>query len=498
VRSIRAYLLSRLLVGAALVLAVGAAVVYLVSRGALEAQFDRNLADREQALASLLSQVGEEVELEFSGQLMPEYERAERPDYFEIRVVGGPLLERSESLVTTDGPPLEPPREAGHEARFWTAPLPDGRSGRYVAQVVEVHHVYPEEGPQRPRAAVLRIVVARGRDGLVAATRGVLAACAAGSLVLLGLLAVLIRRAVRRGLAPADRLAAALDALEVEALPEGLGLGELPAELAPVAAKTDALIRRVDDALERERRTSADIAHELRTPISEVLTASEVALRDGSDPAAARRALAHVRDLASRMGRSVSTLLELARLEMGDARFAPVELALEPLVAELLRTHAALARERGLEVRSEVAPDARVRADGDALRIVASNLIGNAVTYATAGGRVVCRSETAPDGWRLVVENDSDALRREDLASLTRPFWRKDRARADRQRSGLGLALSVALAEKSGMRLEFALDGGLFRAALGAGVPRGNGYAPRPEPRPAPQSASSPASISRS
>lgn len=467
-KSIRSYLLMRLVIGATIVLATGAAAVFLVSRGALEQQFDRNLEDRVQALASILFQAGDEVELEFSDQLMPEYGREGRPDYFELWFRDGPLLERSESLAALGTGRLALAGEPGFEPTCWTAPLPDGRSGRYVAQLVEVHHVYPEEGPDRPRAATLLIVVARGREELLAATRRVLASCVAGSLLLLGLLAFVALRAVRRGLAPADRLAAALDALEVDDLPEGLALEGLPAELAPMAAKTDALIRRVDDALERERRTSADIAHELRTPISEMLTAAEVALRDESDPRRARRALAHVRDLASRMGRTVSTLLELARLETGDARFEGEELELEPLVAELLRTHGAVGRERGLDARSEIETDTRVTADRHALRIVASNLIANAMTYATAGGRVRCRAEANGTGWRLVVENDCADLEPEDLPALARPFWRKDRARSDRQRSGLGLALSVALAARSGMRLDFELAGGRFRGVLGS------------------------------
>jgi signal transduction histidine kinase len=66
-----------------------------------------------------------------------------------------------------------------------------------------------------------------------------------------------------------------------------------------------------------------------------------------------------------------------------------------------------------------------------------------------------------------VVENDAPELVPEDLRSLAEPFWRKDRARTDRSRSGLGLALSCALAQRTGLELGFALDHGRFRAVLG-------------------------------
>ena len=317
--SIRRFLLTRLLAGAAIVLALAAAATSLAVTRSLEAQFAENLAGRIRALSSILFQVKDEVRFEFSDQLMPEYARLERPAYFELRYEDGRLLEGSESLHGTS---LETPSPAGAGPVRWTAPLPDGRSGRFAAETLELHHVYPEEGPDRPVAARVRIVVAVGREDLVRAERSAIAACVGGGLAVLLLLAVLARTAVDRGLAPANRLAAAMDAIQIESLPEGhepvdLAIEDLPNELHPIGRKLDALLDRTVTALRRERRTAADIAHELRTPISEIVTASEVALRDARDPLAPRRSLARIRTIAWRMGRSVSTLLKLARLEMG-------------------------------------------------------------------------------------------------------------------------------------------------------------------------------------
>jgi signal transduction histidine kinase len=79
---------------------------------------------------------------------------------------------------------------------------------------------------------------------------------------------------------------------------------------------------------------------------------------------------------------------------------------------------------------------------------------------------VRCRLDPSGEGWCFQVENDALDLRQEDLHALSEPFWRKDRARTDRDRSGLGLALSHALAEKAGMELVFELEEGKFRATL--------------------------------
>ena len=462
-KSIRSYLLTRLLGGAALVLAVTGVAVYLTVARALEAHFDRNLADRVQALASILFQVEDVIDFAFSDELMPEYERAELPFFFELRFDDGSLLERSNSAADAALPVPDAP---GDTLQFWDAELLDGRAGRYVSQRVQIHHVYPEEGPLRPDVKHVSIVVACGREELVAAESGVLLRCAGASLGLMTILALLTLRAVRRGLAPAERVAAAVDAIRMEDLPASLELGPLPAELAPIGEKTGVLLERVDRALEQERRTAADIAHELRTPISELLTVSEVALRHDDDHAAARRALCTVRDVASRMGRSVSTLLKLAWLEMGADTHDSVGIDLGGLVRDQLRPLAATQHERALHVDNAVPSGSLIEADEDVVRIVVSNLLGNATVYAPDGSVVRVALEQPREGWSLVVENPAGELRAEDLDSLSRPFWRKDRARSDRNRFGLGLALSCALAERVGMGLDFELEAGTFRARL--------------------------------
>lgn len=462
-KSIRSFLLARLMLGAALVLAAAGIVLYLVATRALERQFDRNLSDRVESFASILFQVRNELSFEFSGELMPEYEREELPAYFDLRLASGGVVELSDSL---HGQGLEVAGDIGREAHHWTAELPDGRLGRYVSRRIEVHHVYPEEGPDRPEAAVVDVVLARGREELIAAERLVLFNSLAFSLVVLALVAAIAWFAVGRGLEPLGRLGAALDRIDPERPPGRLHVGPLPDELAPVVGKTEALMGRVDEALERERRTTADIAHELRTPISELLTVSEVALRDGRDAGAAVRALRVCRDVARRMGGSVATLLKLARLEMGAERFDSLAVDLGGIVGEGLRALRALERERELDVQNRVPASAAVRGDEDVLRIVVSNLLCNALVYSPVAGTVTCAFESTERGWSLVLANRATALERKDLASLAEPFWRKDRARADREHSGLGLALSRALAAKAGLLLEFDLEGDVFRATL--------------------------------
>lgn len=471
-KSIRGYLLSRLIAGSALVLLMAGGGVYWAVARSLETQFDRNLTDRIQALSSIMFQEGNVIRCEFSDELMPEYSPGEAPAYFELRLLDGRPVELSESIEDLDLEDfaLVAPDPIGTRVQHWTAKLPDGRTGRFASQEFEIHHVYPEEEPDRPEAVVIRAIVARGREELVAAESQVMAQCAGFSLLLIGVIGLLAWTSVRRGLAPATRLASAVDGIEMNSLPEHFEAGVLPIELEPMSRKVDALIRRVEEALQRERRTTADIAHELRTPISELLTVSEVALMNGEDSKCTERALTTTRDVAWRMERSVSTLLKLARLEMGVETFEASRVDLGMLVGEHLRSLGRDGRDRELAWVNRLNGDDSVRGDEDALRIISSNLLRNAFSYTPQGGSIECRLEKGEEPWRFVVENDTRDLDNDDLEALTQPFWRKDHARADPSSSGLGLALSSALAEKAEMRLEFFLDGGRFRAEL-SGTP---------------------------
>lgn len=464
-KSIREFLLTRLMGGAALTLLVAGLSVYLVLERSLEKQFDRSLDDALRGLASLMFQVEDDVRFEFSDQLMPEYSRAEAPEYFELLREGGVVLERSDSLR---GAPLvaSPSREQPTTAH-WSAPLPDGRSGRYVGRWVEVHHVYPEEGPDRPTAARVHIAIARGRETLIEAERRALAACVLVALILTGALCAVAWFAVAHGLAPARRVASTLAQVDLAALPPALDFGALPSELAPLADKANALVRRVDAALERERRTSADIAHELRTPASELLAVCEVALRNGHDSARLRDALGRSRDIAWRMGASLATLLELSRLEMAREELPHAPCDLCAVLTEVRRALRPVERERGLEVDSHAPESCEVRAAPEAVRIVVSNLVANAVHYSPRGGRVSIRLERDGPRWRLSVSNPAPELTEEDLRAMSQPFWRKDHARSDGAHAGLGLALSSTLAKAARLELNFELEAGELRASVG-------------------------------
>src|SRR5262249_9793902 len=138
----------------------------------------------------------------------------------------------------------------------------------------------------------------------------------AGSLVLTLLAAAwLVAWNLERGLSPLARLGAQADAIGSESLATRFPVTGVPAELVPIGHRLNDLLARLDSAFERERRFTAAVTHELRTPIAELRSACDVALRW---PEESRASLAEAHEVSIQMGRLVEALLELRRGETGS------------------------------------------------------------------------------------------------------------------------------------------------------------------------------------
>ncbi|WP_043815754.1 ATP-binding protein [Rubrivivax gelatinosus] len=296
-------------------------------------------------------------------------------------------------------------------------------------------------------------------------------------LLMLPALMLALAWASRRALEPVRRIAGELEGRDAESL-RPLPLGETPAELLPIVGAMNALFERIEATRQRERRFTADAAHELRTPLA-VLRGELEALEDGvhqPTPELLRRLQQEVAMLAQLVG----DLHELALADVGALAFRQDELDLVPLVRSEVGALQAKAAERGLELQARL-PAAALPVSGDErrLRQLLLNLLSNSLRYTDPGGTV--RVELAAEGTDAVLDlQDSAPGVPEEL--LPRLFERFFRVEASRSRakggSGLGLAIARSLAEAHGGRLEARPSplGGLWiRLVLPRLRPRGEG-----------------------
>ena len=349
-------------------------------------------------------------------------------------------------------PDLAPPHAvAAGRPLFYDVPLRAGRA-RAVALALHAHGL--------PRVLVVAEDLS-AKDWLehrlhFALWVGVVLASALGALLAVA--------SVRRGLRPLDAFSAAVARLDPEQLPQVLSAPALPQELVPLRRALDAALARVAAALQRERRFSRDVAHELRTPLAEIRIAAEIAEREAGP--AERAAFVAVLQSAQLLQRTIDSLLALTRYEAGLAQPQP-----EPLdFAALLAQRVALAARLGVarDVRFDVAAGGErwVLSDPALLERILDNLLQNAAAYASPHSAVQLGFSATPRTW-LHVRNAAPELDDDDLAHLGERFWRKSAAREADGHGGLGLALAKTLAGVLGLELRFRLDGGALVAELG-------------------------------
>jgi signal transduction histidine kinase len=341
--------------------------------------------------------------------------------------------------------------------------LPDGRAARQATLRFWPRRELGQERDPRPRLEVT-LVVARATDEIRATIDRVTAALvgvgAAAMLLCLGIAFAV----VRYGLAPVRALATAISEIREDELGGQLDAAAAPGELRPVVERLDELLRRLAAAFARERELTAEVAHELRTPLGGLRATLEVALARDDRPAEKyRAALVECLEIVRHTERLVESLLSLARLDAGVVTVAAEPVALDALVREVLAPQARRAAARGVQVREALAP-VEVTTDREKLRVVLQNLLDNAVSYVDEGGAI----SVELSGRTLQVRNTGCLLTPEQAARVFEVFWRADAARSGAH-SGLGLALSRKLMQLLGGALTVHVSGDTFVATVKLG-----------------------------
>ncbi|HEU0035874.1 MAG TPA: ATP-binding protein [Kofleriaceae bacterium] len=416
-------------IGAAVAIgfALASVLVYVLARASLYEQLDRGLREEARAVAGLVEQEGDGLDHELAADTAPSdpfalWDEAGR------RVAGRgelrPVVLVADGVMSIDDVTLSD-GERARQVTFRFVPRNDEDTA-----AVRHHAVL---AIARPTAA-LEATLAR---------LAVIVAIVGGAATLLCLAMVLV--IVRFALAPVRRVASAI-AERSESNLAPLDASDAPEELGVVVRRLDELLRRLDLAFARERELTADVAHELRTPLAGLRATIEVALDRERTPERYRATLAECLAICASTERVVEALLVLARLDAGSVRVRPERVRLDELVRERWARFAARAAERGVVVELDVMAS-EVTSDLDQLRVVIDNLLDNAVSYCDPGGGIAI----VVAGDRLQVTNTAAAV--VEPAKLFERFWRGDAARTAGIHAGLGLSLCKKLVELLGGRI---------------------------------------------
>jgi two-component system OmpR family sensor kinase len=264
----------------------------------------------------------------------------------------------------------------------------------------------------------------------------------------------------RKSLAPVVAMSEQACRISVENLDERLTIASPRDELGRLACAFNELLGRLDNAFSTQRQFVADASHELRTPVSVIRTATEVALdsthRDENEY---RNVLAMIDGQVRRLSRIVENLFRLARADAGRYSLQPHGFYLDELLTETVRAATVLAASKRISVEIPKLSELPYYGDEDLLRQMLLNLLDNSVKYTMEGGTIRLGIEVRDQQYAITISDSGVGIPLEDQPHIFERFFRADRSRSRTENdgiggAGLGLSISRWIAEAHEGRLE--------------------------------------------
>ncbi|MGJ9417257.1 heavy metal sensor histidine kinase [Massilia sp. CMS3.1] len=379
----------------------------------------------------------------------------ERPQYFRDTMSG-----QENSLVRITGAngevllDINPPGERYPAAGDPAAGAPASRTailawtGRAGAPGQAVSGMARLGGQQPVHITVARVYA--DRTAMFSRYRQqIVLACSLAAL-LAGLLAALM---LAHGLRPLRAIAAHATLVRPGRLDSQLDSANAPSELRPLILALNAMLVRLHDGYTRLSGFSADLAHEFRTPVNNLLGQTQVALAQRRSADDYEDLLASNVEELERLSRMVDSMLFLARAQQEDVAPVRQPLAIEEEFARMREFFEGMAEERGVTLYCD--GSGAVQADAQLLRRALANLLSNAIRHAQPGSVVTLAGAANGDWTELSVTNTGDPIDARDLPHLFERFYRADAARsAGAGSTGLGLSIVRAIMGLHGGRAE--------------------------------------------
>ncbi len=390
---------------------------------------------------------------------MPAYHEPGSGDFFQMWNEGGTVIERSASLESMS---LAFPTKRDSEPHFETSTLEDGRRIRTMSFQVSAGGRGKGKRPGNRDGTGLTITMLAKELGPVQQSLSSLL----GGLALVGLMAaggsvLLVTTSLNRGLKPLRELGSQSETIDASSLSARFEATGAPPELQPIYARLNALLERLEASFERERRFSANLAHEMRTPLAELKVICEVALKwpQKAGPETHQEALEVVCQLESMIER----LFLLARLESGHSKIESKPVEIGELINQCWAPFAEVAAGKSIQVAFQPAQSSLVwQTDPDMLQHIFQNLFSNAAEYTPKEGWI----EIAILSNGVQVSNSDPGFQIEEVHRLFERYWRANPTQAGPNHAGLGLSLASSCAGALGLRLSANLEKGMLRFRL--------------------------------
>ena len=273
----------------------------------------------------------------------------------------------------------------------------------------------------------------------------------------------------KKALQPVDKIRRAAVKISSRNLEEYIDIGARRDELGKLAQTFNEMISRLRDAFQRINQFSIDVSHELKTPLTILKGATEVALRKDREGEEYKQLLVSHLEEIDRMAQIIDDLLLLSKADTGKVLLNVDEVEIKDLILEVYMDMKLFAEKKHVELVVSALQDAKLKGDELKLRRMLWNIVDNGIKYTPTGGKVDISSATDNGYVRINVRDTGVGIGDGDIKYIFDRFYRADRARQRESGTGLGLSISkwIAEAHKGGIEVESRpFSGSLFSIKL--------------------------------
>jgi two-component system heavy metal sensor histidine kinase CusS len=432
-RSIAWQLILLFMVATSLLLASGLGVFYwLVVRHAF-AEDNAVLADKISALSADLHESGPNI---FAEELKGRHAGEQAAYWIRLLDSQGRTYAETPGMDRSLPPEIFPsPQKSASAVRN----VKDYRTGTKLFSVVALNE---ESGGQ---AYTLQVAQDRSSDERVERNFAVLFIIVlSGSILASGFIAVTV---TKRGLRPLGEMTRSLGRIGPTHLKERVAPADWPRELQPLAIAFDEMLKRLDDSFTRLSQFSADLAHELRTPVANMMGEAQVALTRERTAAEYRETLESTIAECERLSRIVDNLLFVARVDASREPIARKRFDARAAVEKIAAFYQTIADDRHVTI--SCSGDGQIYADPDLFERAVGNLLDNALRFTPENGSIQITLSDHDADFEVAVSDDGCGIAAEHLPRVFDRFYRAESSRGS-DGAGLGLALVKSIVDLHG------------------------------------------------
>lgn len=428
----------------------------------ITSEFDRAMTIKSGLLITLVQEDVDEVEFDFADEFMPEFSGEFDPEYFQLWL-DNEVFERSKTLELFEVNNLPKLDQPLHTSSITDITLPDGRSGKMYfttfmpqieSDVREDYGITNEEFAKTQKPMSLAYAVSNESLNQILWFVDIIFILT--SLAAILAVKIIVVNVVERGLTPLVKLNNELQKIDFNSQISTISTENLPEELTSIANGINHFISENKALYSREKRITSDIAHELKTPIAELLSLSEVSIKFPNEKQISDSFKSDVLEISERLKNIVNGILLLQK-SSSAVELNKQDVDLKPLLQCIIDRENKSAREVILNCDDELG---HIQISEIAIETILSNLVSNALFYSPDNTTITILVRAISDKKVLIkITNTSSHQYTEDeLAHFFEPLWQKDNSRTSSERYGLGLAIVKSYCDNIGAKLTVELE----------------------------------------